>query len=252
MIDKLQQAIQQLQFYLEAADSNGHGTHSPFVYQFITEVLNDERHFYAYNQIEFILDDLKKDKRKINYNGLDTSIARIAKSLLHPKYNQLLFRMVEFYKPTYILEVGGSLGITTAYLATPNQNNQVYNIETNELMAMLAKQTLKDLHLNNAAVIIPNPTYSLSQIKKDGRTFGMILFNISSEDRLDTFTSLTTLINEETIVIISGINKNLKNKLVWENLKEQMTITMSIELFEMGLLFFRKEALKKQCFKVRF
>jgi len=251
MIDKLNRAIQQLQFYLEAADGNGHGTHSPFVYQFITEVLNDERHFYAYNQIEFILDDLKKDKRKINYNGLETSIATIVKSLLPPKYNQLLFRMVEFYKPSYILEVGGSLGITTAYLAAPNQYNQVYNIETNEMMAMLARQTLEAIQLDNAKVITTNG-YLLNTIEKDGRKFGMILFNISDGDLLHIYTSLSNMITEDTMVIVTGINKNLKNKLFWKKIKEQKTITMSIELFEMGLLFFRKEALKKQCFKVRF
>ena len=251
MIDKLNRAIQQLQFYLEASDGNGHGTHSPFVYQFITEVLNDERHFYAYNQIEFILDDLKKDKRKINYNGLETSIATIAKSLLPPKYNQLLFRMVEFYKPSYILEVGGSLGITTAYLAAPNQYNQVYNIETNEMMAMLARQTLEAIQLDNAKVITTNG-YLLNTIEKDGRKFGMILFNISDGDLLVIYTSLSNMITEDTMVIVTGINKNLKNKLFWKKIKEQKTITMSIELFEMGLLFFRKEALKKQCFKVRF
>ena len=60
------------------------------------------------------------------------------------------------------------------------------------------------------------------------------------------------MITEDTMVIVTGINKNLKNKLFWKKIKEQKTITMSIELFEMGLLFFRKEALKKQCFKVRF
>lgn len=251
MINTLKQAIQQLQFYLKAADSKGHGTHSPFVYQFITEVLNDDRHFYPFEEISFLFDDLRSDKRKINYNGQDTTIAKIADKLLSQKCNQLLFRIVEFYKPSYILEVGSSLGITTAYLATPNQNNLLYSIDTNEHLALLAQQTLKQFNLDNVTILTAD-NYSLNTLANYERKYGLILFNISPEDSLDIFTTLETLINEESIVVVTGINKNLNNKLSWEKIKEQRTITMSIELFEMGFLFFRKEILKKQHFKVRF
>ena len=251
MIDKLNRAIHQLQFYLKAADSKGHGTHSPFVYQFITEVLNDDRHFYPYEEISFLLNDLRNDKRKINYNGQDATIATIADKLLTQKYNQLLFRMVEFYKPSYILEVGSSLGITTAFLAAPNQNNLVYTIDSNQHLALIAQQTLKQLNLDNVTILTAD-NHSLNTIANYERKYGLILFNISLEDSLDIFTSLETLINEESIIVVTGINKNLNNKLSWEKIKEQRTITMSIELFEMGFLFFRKEILKKQHFKVRF
>ncbi len=41
-------------YRLKALNGKGHGTHSPFVYTFIREVLNDKRKFYCYSGIEFL------------------------------------------------------------------------------------------------------------------------------------------------------------------------------------------------------
>ena len=52
MYSPLQLGIKYLKYYVTASNGKGHGVHSPFVFEFITRVLNDDRQFYAYQPIE--------------------------------------------------------------------------------------------------------------------------------------------------------------------------------------------------------
>ncbi len=94
--------------------------HSPFVFEFITNVLNDKREFDCFRYIESIREDLKNDNTEINVPDFGAGsrmqlnnkrkISAIARSSLKPKkYSQLIFRIVHFYKPQTIVEIGTSL-----------------------------------------------------------------------------------------------------------------------------------------------
>jgi hypothetical protein len=54
MYGPLTLAFKYLRYLFMAANGKGHGVHSPFVFEFITRVLNDKRHFYAFDAIEKI------------------------------------------------------------------------------------------------------------------------------------------------------------------------------------------------------
>ena len=251
MIKELKSLKRTLQFYYKASNSKGHGTHSPFVYIFITEILNDTRYFYAYEEIGFLKEELLRDKRKINYNGKETTIKELAKQSLPDKYNQLLFRIVNHFKPKSILEIGSSLGISTAYLAAVNENIEIDSIEPNELVAIIAKQNLRELSLQNISV-----ETSLDDLLLDAKnckkTYDLIFMNNASEDISDLYLKLSPLYNEDTIVVFRDINSSSAVNKSWIKIKHQSTITISIELFGMGFVFFRREQLKKEHFAVRF
>ncbi len=251
MIQKLRIALKKLQFFCRASNSKGHGTHSPFVYTFITEILNDERYFYAYEEIGFLKKELLRDKRKINYYGKETSIKELAKQSLPEKYNQLLFRIVAYFKPQNILEIGSSLGISTAYLAATNESIQVDGVETNELVAIISKQNFRELSLQNISIETSIDTL-LIEAKRDKKTYDLIFINNTHEDLLDFCLRLSPMFNEDTIVVFKDINIDLEKNKSWTKIKHQATITISIELFGVSFIFFRKEQLKKQHFAIRF
>ena len=246
MASIFQLSIKRLQFYLKAANSKGHGTHSPFVYHFITEILNDNRYFYAFGDIEPLKNELLRDKRKINYYGQETTVASIMQASLPAKYNQLLFRMVDFYKPSYIQEIGGSLGITTAYLSSPDKTKTVYTFQFNKQLEMVAQQTLKTLNLHHAISI------SKEQLLEKQNKNRLIVINHPHWDTEDIIPDLSTLLEEESVLILTGINISLNKKMCWNKIVEQSMKTFSIELFDVGIIFFRKEVLKKQHFAIRF
>ena len=167
MYSKWQMAKKYMQYWWYASNSKGHGVHSPFVFNFITQVLNDKRFFYCYEAIEIVREHLKKDNTLLTledfgagsriHSHTQRKVADIASSSLKPKkYSQLLFRMVNYFQPATILELGTSLGITTSYLASGNTTAQVITMEGAKAVAAIAKQNFQSLRLKNIQVVTGN------------------------------------------------------------------------------------------------
>ncbi|MBU3743706.1 MAG: tryptophan 7-halogenase, partial [Sediminibacterium sp.] len=47
MYNQWQIALRYLKYWIAASNGKGHGVHSPFVFEWITRVLQDDRKFYA-------------------------------------------------------------------------------------------------------------------------------------------------------------------------------------------------------------
>ncbi len=75
----------------------------------------------------------------------------IAASSLKPKkFARLLFRMVQYYKPDTIIELGTSLGITTCLHGFRQMNKQsVFTVEGSSAIAGIAKRSFEKLRVNN-------------------------------------------------------------------------------------------------------
>ncbi|MGL5945883.1 MAG: SAM-dependent methyltransferase, partial [Sediminibacterium sp.] len=104
-----------VQYWLNASNGKGHGIHSPFVFKFVTEVLNDTRSFYAFELIA------NSRKALLANNTLLKKDRQIIRASDQIKYGELLFRIVHFFSSQNILEIGNSFGITTAYMSTANE-----------------------------------------------------------------------------------------------------------------------------------
>jgi hypothetical protein len=56
---------------------------------------------------------------------------------------------------------------------------------------------------------------------------------------------------DETVIAIRGIRNTREHTKEWEKLKAHHKVTMSIDLFDFGLLLFRKDFLEKQHFTLK-
>ncbi|RRQ47499.1 hypothetical protein DZC72_17330 [Maribacter algicola] len=71
------------------------------------------------------------------------------------------------------------------------------------------------------------------------------------EENGKVFTSISKeSYHNDTMLLISGIYKNKQRKVAWQNIKELPEVTVTIDLFHCGLVFFRREQAKEH-FKVR-
>ena len=61
MYSKLQLLLKYLQYYFTASNGKGHGMHSPFVFEFITKILNDKTVYPAYVKAEALRIQLLND-----------------------------------------------------------------------------------------------------------------------------------------------------------------------------------------------
>ncbi len=126
-VNKIRFAFRYLQFLLKARTR--HGTHSPFVYNLLDEVIYDTAHFYVFDEIDSMRNKLLRDERTINIKDygagstINSSPIRKLKDIAKnsaktDKYGQLMFRLIQKFKPEILLELGTSLGISTLYQAS--------------------------------------------------------------------------------------------------------------------------------------
>ena len=148
-----------INYFFTGSNGKGHGTHSPSIFSFIKEVLADQQRYDDYKLLERERRKLLADHTTIHITDMGAgtvagpvgkrSISRIARrSMKHRKYAQLLHRIVQFYKPNEIIELGTSLGITTAYMAKANPAARITTIEGSREIADRAESLFRKLQFS--------------------------------------------------------------------------------------------------------
>lgn len=253
------------QYLIRSSNAKGHGVHSPFVFSFIKEVLNKKA------EGEFIISIERKRKKLEGESELidvrdrgagsrqtestQRSIRSIAKAALKPKkYSQLLYKIIAFYQPGHVLEMGTSLGITTCYLAAANLNAKLVTMEGAPNIAIVAKQTFKELGFDNIEMKEGDfeetlPGY-LNSIDHIGVAY--IDGNHKYEPTIRYFNFLLEKSNENSILIFDDIHWSAEMEKAWEEIKNHPAVTLTIDLFFIGLVFFRKAQKEKEHFIIRY
>ena len=257
--------IRYIKYLLTASNSKGHGVHSPFVYEFITTVLNDDRHFYAYQPIEKLRQQLLSDNKEIEIEDFgagsrvaktkNRKISKIARSSLKPKkFGQLLFRIVDHYSPFSIIELGTSLGITTAYLAAAKKGSEIATMEGALSVSELAKQHFKILELDNIELVEGDFDSILSSTiaRKVTIDLAFIDGNHRYEPTLRYFKELLRATHPNSMLIFNDIHWSSEMEQAWREIQEHPSVTLTIDLFFIGIVLFRKENKAKQHFTIRF
>ena len=265
MYSSFQLAYKYLHYYLTASNGKGHGIHSPFVFDFIKKVLNDKETYPTYSRVEELREKLLLDNTVLNVEDFGAgssvsksnqrTIASIAKNAAKPKkFGQLLFRMVQFYKPEQILELGTSLGITTSYLASGNPNADVFTLEGSKEIAETATKNFQLLGLNNIGVITGNFDETLEPAIKQLSTidFTFIDGNHRYKPTINYFNQILRKRHNNSVLIFDDIHWSKEMEQAWEEIKLHPAVTCTIDLFFIGLVFFRSEIKEKQHFKIRF
>ena len=163
MYSATQLAAKYIRYWFTTRNSKGHGMHSPFVFDFITRVLNDKKIYEAYSTVENSRQRLLRDETllqvedmgagSVKQSGYQRTVKSIARSAAKPaKYGQLLYRMVQYYKPETVAELGTSLGITTRYLALGRPEAEIITMEGAAEVAKMAKNGLASDGLKNVRI----------------------------------------------------------------------------------------------------
>ena len=265
MYNKFQLAFKYLHYYITAANGKGHGIHSPFVFNFITKVLNDNREFYAYSKIEGLRQQLLYSKTIVEVEdfGAGSSVMThkgrqikdIARWSLKPaKYAQLLFRIANYYQPHTVIELGTSLGLTTAYLASANRSAAVTTFEGATNIAAIAENHFRVLGISNIKLIKGNfdQTFipALHSLKKIDLAF--IDGNHKKEPTARYFKELLPFLHNTSIVIFDDIHWSVEMEEAWEMIRTHNKVTCSIDLFFIGIIFINTDFKEKQDFVIRF
>jgi predicted O-methyltransferase YrrM len=176
----------------------------------------------------------------------DRSISNLAKNAgTTNKRAQLLYRLIAYFKPTNILELGTSLGIATYTMRLGNTKSNITTIEGCPNISEFAseqflKSKIKNIHLINGD--FNNEIKALTSNKYD-----FIFFdgNHQKEATLHYFESLLETANNNSVWIFDDIYWSKGMTEAWEAIKQHPKVTVTIDTFYWGIVFFRKEQIKE-------
>ena len=254
-----------ISYLWKASNGHGHGVHSPFVFAFIKNVLNTKSKGPSIDAIELYRQRLLNNQKEINILDLGAgadpkgnksrTIAQIAKGALKPKkYSSLLSRIVKYYQPSQVLEMGTSLGITTCYLAHGVPNASVVTMEGAPTVAHEALTTFKNLGFQNIQLIEGNFNQSLPNYLQSVSTIGIAYVdgNHRYEPTMQYFNLLLTKSDEHSIFIFDDIHWSSEMEKAWAEIKADARVSLTIDLFYIGIVFLRKEQKEQEHFIIRY
>ncbi len=239
--------------------------HSPFVFDFILNVLNNKKNYWPPAEIEELRNQLFSDNRKIQVEDFGAGsrtnsskqrvVSQIAKSALKSKrLAQVLYRLVKHYQPQNIVELGTSLGLTTSYFSKANPGANIITIEGSIQIAQIAGENFQKLDCTNIRSKQGNFDEALPSVLNQLPSADLVYIdgNHRYEPTVRYFHQFLPISNPNTIMVFDDIHWSAEMEQAWEEIKNHPEVQYTIDIFFLGFVFFRQEFKVKQNFTIRF
>jgi predicted O-methyltransferase YrrM len=248
--------ISYLKYYITSKDE--HSIHSPFVFTLYTEVIRTKKKYYAFEDLNTIRHNLLTDKTVLKINDLGAGsqvnpdnqrlVCDIVKnSGKSPKISELLFRLTNHFKPSVLIDLGTSLGLTTLYFSKAASKATVYSFEGCHNTLDYAKKLFKAANAENIVTIEGNIDTTLPAQLEQIETIDIAYFdaNHTYEATKKYFEWCIQKIHNDSLFIFDDIYWSPEMKQAWQEITNHPRTVVTIDLFEIGLVFFRKEQPKQ-------
>ncbi len=247
---------------------NQHGVHSPFVFDLVTKCFYDKKNYPEYSILRNYRNSLLENKNTIEvtdfgagsrvFKSNTRAINQIAKNAgISSKRAELLFRIVNYFQPNTILEIGTSLGLATSALslglesktnrAKLNKNAQIITLEGCPNTMEIAKNQCQLQNLNNIEFVNTKFEDYLNNCQLKTENCQLIYFdgNHSKKATLEYFELLVPKTTNDSVWIFDDIHWSKDMEEAWEIIKNHPKVTVTIDTFQWGIVFFRSEQLKE-------
>ncbi len=249
-------ATNYLLYYLKALDE--HSLHSPLVFDLYTNVINSSLFDQRYNLIEKKRAELLMDQTMLSITdfGAGSSqkrkkqrkVSSIAKkSIAPPKKSQLLHRLINYYQPKNIIELGTCLGINTLYLAL-NENSNVFTFDGCKNSIALARNTWQGFDFAKKIKVVEGninqtlPGLLAGEVEPD---FVFMDANHTYEATIKYFDLLSAKAHNNSIIVIDDIHWSSDMQKAWQEIKMKDKVFLSIDMFQLGIVLFKPLYLKQ-------
>lgn len=240
-----------------------HGVHSPFVFELYAHYLRPARAYYVFEQIEARRRALRRDKRQILMTDFGAGswwasqqarkVSAIARhSLSRPKTCELSFKLVEYFRPQYLLELGTSLGIHAAYMAAPFGGQVFKSLEGCPHVAAVAREQFAALGMG-PEIVIGNIDQTLPEVLGSLPQVDMVFLDANHryEPTLRYFEWCVTKAHEDTVLVFDDIHWSAEMTKAWQDICRDPRVRLSVDLYQTGIVFFRK-GVSKEHFVLRY
>ena len=239
---------------------NEHGVHSPFVFDLVTKCFYDNTKYPEYETLKSYRKSLLENKNTIDvtdfgagsrvFKSNTREISKIAQTAgITPKNAELLFRIVRYFQPKSILEIGTSLGLATSALSLGNKNSDIISLEGCPNTQKQAQVQLQEQNSNFQNIEFVNTEFSnyFKTLDLSTITHHLIYFdgNHSKKATLDYFEALLQTISNDSVWIFDDIHWSNDMEEAWEIIKNHTKVSVTIDTFQWGIVFFRAEQEKE-------
>lgn len=247
---------------------NEHGVHSPFVFDLVTKCFYDKKKYPEYEALKSYRKSLLNNHTTIEvtdfgagsrvFRSNQRKVSSIAKNAgISPKNAQLLFRIVHYFEPENILEIGTSLGLATAALYLGNRSRshatKIITLEGCPNTLNQCQLQFQKLNFDIEKIEFINTEFSsyLKNFQPVPETSGhnpqLIYFdgNHSKKATLAYFELLLHTVTNDSIWIFDDIHWSQDMEEAWELIKNHPKVTVTIDTFQWGIVFFRSEQAKE-------
>lgn len=252
-----------IRYYFTAG--NRHDVHSPFVYSLVEDILLDKKKPAAFAEIEKVRRSLLSSTETLQVtdlgagslvnSGTERKVSDITKHAAKPaKFGQLFYRLIQYYKPKNILELGTSMGMSTSYMAKADPAANVMTIEGCPNIAARAKKNFDALQLQNIRQYVGNFDTVLPTVLKEIPQLDYVYIdgNHRSVPTLEYFEQCLSKAHDESIFIFDDIHWTPDMEAAWHKIQEHPRVTFTVDLFFIGLVFFRPDMKIKQHFVLKY
>jgi predicted O-methyltransferase YrrM len=242
-----------LKYVLLSRHRKGHGIHSPFVYDLVSKVFMNNIDPAIVFAVEKIRKKMISDKRIILVKDLGSRSGSLKKNLrrvseiaryspVTRKYGELLSNMAAEFGRPLIIELGTSLGISTMYMAASSADVTICTIEGCPEIAEIAKQNFIEAELNNIRILEGPFDEVLQGFSIEDSKPGLVFIDghHRKEPVIKYFNQMAELSDSKTVIIIDDINYSKEMAEAWDEIKLHRKVSVSIDIFRMGILFFRE------------
>ncbi len=241
-----------------------HGVHSPFVYDLIAQVLRPSDVLPAYAAIEQARADLLDSDQTIRVNDLgagsrvhDQALRRVSEvartALKPPRQAQLLYRLARYMDAGSVLELGTSFGITTLYLSSGAEDGEVHTIEGCPQTYRIAQHQFERFDRANIHAHLGSFRATLPELlpRMEPPDLVFIDGHHAEGPTLEYFELCLHHAHNDTVLVLDDIHWSRGMEAAWSAIKSHPRVTVTIDLYNLGLVFLRSEQAKEH-FRLRY
>lgn len=205
------------------------------------------------NAESIYITDFGAGSKKLHSNN--RKIKDIVRHGIAPKKQaEFLYRLINYFNSQTIIELGTSIGLSTLYMAKAKPSAKVYTLEGSEELVNFSKKLFKQEVCKNIELLTGNFNDTFPQLLNKITTVDFLYIdgNHAYEPTMRYFNLALEKINPQSIILIDDINWSDDMQMAWIDIKENEKVTLSLDFFHFGIVFFRPENKQKEHFMLRF
>ncbi len=253
-----------LRFY--AAADTRYQVHSPFVFEWVNAVLEDRRWYYAFEDIEAVRREMQASPITLEVEdhgsaaSAETPVLRqipvrtlARRAASSPSQGRMLFRTAQWLHPARMLELGSSVGIGAMYLASAARHARLISLEGSETVAHVARTNLGILDLHHQAEVVSGPFQrTLGPALEALGQVDLIFFDGHHREAatLDYFERCLPYCHAGSVLVFDDMYWSAEMTAAWEKIKQHQRVTLSIDCYDLGLVFLNPELGPKKHYRL--